>query len=320
MGRPSSTVVKVKDLIKNYAIDPEWQRNCNLWAGRTVETYVNDVIDGRPMPPILAMDSEDGKVVIDGKQRICNLINALEDEDITEEDAKAISEYKFFVNHYNEDFFAKKSNDDLDSGKVIDFFYKTNSMGTRLNAQEIRRAVHFNQPYIKFAKKEKKSDRFLNFLDQFQITDNDIKNIGQRFLDEEFILKVLGFYYTEDFVSSPYTAKVIDSLSDTTQKELSESFGLVLEVFNALYHDTDTPSQIRFISKYKGIMPIILGLLGQYETKDIRKNRHQIGEFINSFWFMRHDDLAERFGLNYNSGSGFYRAVVKLVVERLDNI
>jgi hypothetical protein len=274
------------------------------------------------MPPILALKSGSvGNVVIDGKQRICNLIKALESDSLTDEDRQKISNYEYSINHYDESYFYKDDEDTTDTDKIVDFFYKTNSMGTRLNAQEIRRALDFNKPYIKFVKKEKVSHRFNKFLNSFGLLEHHHEQISLRFLDEEFILKLLGFYYTEDYVRSPYTNMVIDTLvAHRSQKDLEESFGSVLDVFEALYSDSDTPKLIRFQAKYKGVMPIILGLLGQYDIDDIYKNRHKIGVFLNHFWFLRHDELAERFSINFNSGSGFYRAVVNLIIDKLDDL
>lgn len=315
-------ILKVKDIIKKYVIDPEWQRNCNIWSNRTIETYIKDILDGRPMPPILALQSKTaGNVVIDGKQRICTLMDALDNSDFTMDEKKQIRNYEYNVDHYSDNLFKKDSSDIIDTQKIVDFFYKTNSLGTRPNGQEIRRALHYNRPYIKYVKKEKTSARFKKFLDQFGLADHVVNQIGLRFMDEEFILKTLAFYYTQDFNKSPYTNKIIDQVvSKKSQKNLEESMQTVLEMFAALYDDSDLPKQINFLRKYKGVMPIILGLLSQYEVEDIHKHRHKIGEFLNHFWFMRHDEIAQRFDFTFNSGSGFYRAVVMLIVDKMDGL
>ncbi len=47
----------------------------------------------------------------------------------------------------------------------------------------------------------------------------------RRFMDEEFILRTLAYYYVDNFNKSPYTGKLIDEVvALKTRKELDQDF------------------------------------------------------------------------------------------------
>lgn len=316
-----SLIKKAKELIADYKIDPEWQRNADLWSKKNTNTYLKDLLAGKPMPPILTYHDPANKecIVLDGKQRITNIQKALKDASFTNKEKKTLENYPFIVNHYSPTYF--KSEGLFDSEKIVDFFYKTNALGSKPNSQEIRRALHYKKPYIKFVKKERDSKRFKNFLSQFDLNDKDLAKIRLRFLDEEFILKVLCYYFNHDLIKSPYTNLIIDNVvSKKTMKNLDECLGEIFEVFDAVYEGTDIPKRIPFVSKYKGVMPIILGVLAQYDTEEILENREPLITFLNDFWFLNHDGIAAKHNFTFNSGSGFYRAVINLIVDKMDVI
>lgn len=314
-------VTKVKDIIKKYRVDPDWQRNCNVWSLKTAKIYIDDVINQKPMPPILAFKNKTTRenIVIDGKQRICTLRDILAGDELTRGEKKAVENYEFTVNHYSEKYF--HTDKKLDPDKVVEFFTKTNTSGTPPNAQEIRRAVHHTHPYIKYVKQESVSKRFLAFLNKFEVSKTDYQKAHNRFLDEEFILKTLAYYFTENFIQSPYTNKIIDKIvAKKSKKNLEEAFESILDTFDALYLKDTTPKRVRFIGKYKGVMPIILGLLAQFDIKGIKENREEIKEFLKELWFLNHPAIATKNKLAHNSGSGFYRAIVNLIVDKMDNL
>lgn len=313
--------LSVRKILSSCSVDPEWQRNANLWPSNVVHRYLEDVIGGKPIAPLLVYRDKKLKkrVVLDGKQRVSNLRDFLKSKGISKEDKKAVNDYEFAVVEYPQALFSDTDNN-IDLEKVVEFFHKTNSLGTKLTAQEIRRALHINKDYIRFVKQARDSALFQDFLYLFEITDTDSQRMRLRFWDEEFILKTLGYYYLENFNQASYSAKVIDELVvGKTYKELNAAFSRVFETMIAFYDD-DSLGEVKFTSKYKGIMPMLIGVVAQYEPSDLQKNAKAIKAFIEDFWMLSHQEIAQKNALTFNSGSGFYRAICSILLNRMDSL
>jgi len=311
-----------KKVMSSCSIEPEWQRNSNLWPTRVVNQYLDDILDGNPMAPILVFKDKElkKKVVIDGKQRISNLLTYLKHPDATPEEKATIKEYEFAVVEYPYAYFEKESTGKLDIQKVVDFFHKTNSLSMKLNAQETRRALDIKKPYVRFVKDARNSGTFNKFLDLFAISEDDIDRMQLRFLDEEFILKTMGYHYIEDFNRSPYTAKLIESsVAPKSRKVLKADFEKVFGSFLELYANGGL-GEVRFVTKYKGVMPLIIGIITQYDRKDLKRYRKEIVSFLDDFWVLSSQEIALKHRMNFNSGSGFYRAICDLILAKMDEL
>ena len=77
-----------KKVMSSCSIEPEWQRNSNLWPTRVVNQYLDDILDGNPMAPILVFKDKElkKKVVIDGTVYF--------DRDLTMSDLEKIKQRK----------------------------------------------------------------------------------------------------------------------------------------------------------------------------------------------------------------------------------
>jgi len=317
--------LSVKKILSSCSLDPEWQRNSNLWPTPVVNQYLDDVIDGNPMAPILVFKDKKLKkrVVIDGKQRISNLMAYLKHPDTPAEEKDRIQKYEFAVVEYQNSYFEKdnaKKGDLLDIQKVVDFFHKTNSAGVQLNAQEVRRAVNLNKPYIKFVKKVRFTETFEDFLSLFSVNETEIDRMQLRFLDEEFILKTMAYHYIDNFSLSPYAGKLIEtSVAIQKRQVLEEDFEHIFRSFINLYSNEEL-KDVRFAAKYKGIMPLIVGVITQYDKKELKNHKKAIVAFLEDFWSLTSLEIAQKHCLTFNSGSGFYRAISNLIINRMDDI
>jgi len=261
-------------------------------------------------------------VVIDGKQRISTLQDFLNQEDLDASDRRAVQNYKFSVVEYSKNQFKSSAEDDVDVNRVVDFFYKTNSLGAKPNAQEIRRAKDIKKPYVRFAKKAANTDLFRSFLDLVGVSDRDYDKMRLRFFDEEFILKTMAYFYTENLDRSLYAGKIIeDTVSLKSKKELEADFKDIFGTFLKLYEGFQISSEFHFGNKYKGLMPLVLGIISQYSHEDIENNQKAIRKFLEDFWVLSTKDIAKKYSLTFTSGSsGFYRAVSNVIMHRMDTL
>ena len=225
--------------LKKYRLDPPYQRDMNVWNMEQKSFLIDTIFKNFPIPPIFLeqkINPETGITnydVIDGKQRLSTIIGFINNEiplpkefgnDIygnkrlnglffneIKKIAKEDEEIKTFV----ADFWAYSisieyiENPDV---KIVDnIFDRLNREGSRLNAQELRKAQYYDtllyNDIIYY-----RNDKFIKELTA-KLHKNRLEDVG--FITELFLMTIK------------------DSIYDGNENEIDKVFAEVVETYDA---------------------------------------------------------------------------------------
>lgn len=224
-------------------LNPDYQRSDGIWSTKDKSLFIESIILNIPIPSIyLSEDSKGTLIVIDGQQRLSTLFDYMNDRfklqglSILKELNKLkfskltgeLAKYKSKIE--DRSLHIAKLRYGTDETFIIETFERVNSKGAKLNAQEIRNAIHRG-----------KSTELLNYLSdyysgQYQIIDK------KRMKDKYLILRyfAMKYYYINmqrnikiDYKNiSAYLSsimKYINKLDDCEIEDLKKDFILVYD-------------------------------------------------------------------------------------------
>ncbi len=233
-------------------LDESFQRNGGIWSKKDKSLLIESVILNIPIPSIyLSEDKEGTLIVIDGRQRLSTLFDYMDDKFrlsglsiMSELNGKKFSQLIGDLSKYrskieDRSLHVAKIRYGTDETFIIETFERVNTKGARLNAQEIRNALH-----------QGKSTELLNSISD--LYDDDDKIIDKsRMKDKYLILRYISMklYYEElqnnkkvEFKSiTNYLASVMQYLnksSDDVIKSIKNdfiySYNRAVEIFGKL--------------------------------------------------------------------------------------
>ncbi len=202
--------------LKKYKLDPPYQRDMNVWSIEQKSFLLDTIFKNFPIPPIFLeqkIDSDTGITnydVIDGKQRLSTIIGFINNEvPLPKEFGNDIYGNKDLNGlYFNEIKQKAKLNDDIKTlledfwaysisveyienpdVKIVDnIFDRLNREGSRLNAQELRKAQYYDSllynDIVGF-----RNDRFIMKMTS-KLNKNRLEDIG--FLTELFIMTIMN--------------------------------------------------------------------------------------------------------------------------------
>ena len=198
----SNSIVLLPSLVKRLEygeiINPDFQRNANLWTNKQMSRLIESILLKLPLPVFYFDVSNPEKwIIVDGLQRL-STIN------------KFFVEKKLVLNHleFLTDLNGKKYNDlDRHFLRIIDdtefityqieaqtpkkvrysIFNRINTGGLSLNAQEIRQALNQEGKGVSFLKEVCEDENFKNIA----------KVSAKRMLDRELVLRFIAFKLTD---------------------------------------------------------------------------------------------------------------------------
>lgn len=236
--------------LKKYKMDPPYQRDMNVWNKGQKSFLIDTILKNFPIPPIFLeqkIDADTGITnydVIDGKQRLTTIIGFINNEiplpkefgnDIygnkklnglyfneIKELAKEDEEVKTVI----ADFWAYSISieyiENPDEKIVDNIFDRLNREGSRLNAQELRKAQYYDSrlynDIISY-----RNDEYMKFLTS-RLNKNRLDDVG--FLTELFlmIIKNTVFDGNEDSIDNAFS-----DIVDEYDENLSEKTRLIFE-------------------------------------------------------------------------------------------
>lgn len=200
--------------LKKYTFDPPYQRDMNVWDDSQKSFLLDTIFKNFPIPPIFLeqkIDADTGITnydVIDGKQRLTAIIGFIDNKislpkefgnDIYGDDrlnglnfeqikklAKEDDDIKALVSEFWAYSLSIEYIENPDSKIVDSIFDRLNREGSRLNAQELRKAQYYDtllyNDIIGF-----RNDKYIQFLTK-RLNKNRMEDVG--FITELYIMTI----------------------------------------------------------------------------------------------------------------------------------
>lgn len=234
--------IKTGCMNEGLILDPAYQRGADIWTKASKSLFIESILLNIPIPSIyLSEDINGNLVVIDGRQRLTTLFDYIDgkfkltDLSLLEE----LNGKKFTdLSHQYSKYKAKLEDRSLHIAKlrygtdetyIIETFSRVNTKGARLNAQEIRNALH-----------QGKSTRLLNEISEHYSAGNEIIDT-KRMKDKYLILRYFA-------MKKIYNTLVSGKLS--AFESITQYLGYIMEDMNRMPDDVISEMKIDFISSY----------------------------------------------------------------------
>ncbi|MEO2126847.1 MAG: DUF262 domain-containing protein [Christiangramia sp.] len=234
-----------KGIIK---LDPDFQREGNVWSPKQKSELIESIIIGIPLPILYVKENKSGEwFIIDGRQRLSTIFDFMDNKfqlsNLTI--LKNMNGFKF-SNRIDSDNNSKNlvlSN--IERGKIedvnltlhiikeptpekltYDLFDRVNRGGTRLNNQEMRNAIY-----------QGSSTSFLKVLSKLKSFKRATSNISSnRMKDRYLILRFVAFYLWKKKISIDFESKEDSKLIDY-KSDLEDFLAKSMVFLNTLRFD-----------------------------------------------------------------------------------
>ncbi len=265
MAEPDNIYLSVSDLKRKYdravngnlenalILSPYYQRYDGIWSLKDKSLFIESIILNIPIPSIyLSEDSKGNLIVIDGRQRLSTLFEFMDGKKGFKLQGLSIlrelNGYKFSKLLGDKEKFRSKIEDrslhiaklryGTDETFIIETFERVNTKGAKLNAQEIRNAIHHG-----------KSTDLLNDISDYYCGENRIID-KKRMKDKYIVLRyfAMQFFYNSicenknvDFKSiSDYLSKImikINSFNNEDIEELRKNFIIIYDRAKSIFKE-----------------------------------------------------------------------------------
>lgn len=273
---------------KELELSPDYQRNF-VWKSRQKSKLIESILIRIPLPTFyLDTRNEDQWVVIDGLQRLTTIFTYMDD------DFKLINlQYLKHLNGKKWSKLDRKYQRKIEKFSLLcnlvrpntpskiasNIFQRINTLGTKLEVQEIRNAMH-RGPSTTLLGDLAESKEFISI-----ITKKKIKTLSRRMEDHAIILRYLAFKITDytkykkndmnEFLED--TMEAINTMSDLEIKSLKNTFIDCMIKAKVLF---DENHFLKPSKKEKNTNPISKSLfesicytLDKYRLDEIEKNQ-----------------------------------------------
>lgn len=251
---PDNVYLSVSDLKRKYdrskgdnpenslILSPAYQRYDGIWSTKNKSLFIESLILNIPIPSIYL--SEDGKgnfIVIDGRQRLSTIFDFMEDKFRLSglSILKELNGFNFSMLVDGKRNYKSKIEDrslhiaklryGTDETFIIETFERVNTKGIKLNAQEIRNAIHQGQ-----------STKLLNSISNFYSGKNQIID-KKRMKDKYIILRYFAMQHFYDCLSNK---------NEIIFKSISDYLSRTMIRINALSDDEIEKKKSNFIDIY----------------------------------------------------------------------
>lgn len=249
LKRKSDRFIKNKEKNNALYLDAPFQRGANIWNSIKKSLLIESVLLDIPIPSIyLAEDINGNFIVVDGRQRLSAFFDFIDNKFklkglklLNKLNGKNFSQLKG-----NEEKYRAKIEDkslhiakicfDSDETFIIETFSRVNTTGVRLNAQEIRNALHQGQ-----------STRLLNEISEN--FDKDEKIVSKTRMKDKYL--VLRFFAMDKF----YRDMIVGN--DIKFYSISEYLAAVMEEINKYSDEKISEFKENFIKIFKRAINIL---------------------------------------------------------------
>lgn len=235
--------------LKKYRLDPPYQRDMNVWSMEQKSFLIDTIFKNFPIPPIFLeqkINSETGITnydVIDGKQRLSTIIGFINNKvPLPKEFGNDVYGNKCLNGLFFNDIKKKaKENEDIESlvsdfwayslsieyienpnEKIVDnIFDRLNREGSRLNAQELRKAQYYDTLLYNDILKYR-NDKFIQKLTA-KLNKNRLEDVG--FLTEIFLMTIKNNIYdgNENDIDKAFS-EIVESYDERQSQIVNDKF------------------------------------------------------------------------------------------------
>ncbi|AFZ54955.1 DUF262 domain-containing protein [Cyanobacterium aponinum] len=201
-------------------LDPEFQRNPNIWTQEQKSKFIESIILNFPLPYWYVKQTQDGKyIIVDGLQRTSAIRDFIDNNfKLTGLKTLSVLNDNYFDNlkQLKGDYETRIEDKKISlyvipysaSSKVVyDIFERVNTGGTQLNRQEIRNCI-FAGKATKLLKKLSEQEYFKQAI--------DYGFSPKRMKDRELILRYLAFKIFDD--NEDYQGDMSDFIEEAMKK------------------------------------------------------------------------------------------------------
>ena len=224
----NTTIGALVDMLKNDLIDlnPEFQRNGNLWNDDRKSQLIESILLGLPLPSFYFYIDERQKkwVVIDGLQRLCSLKSFMVDGSLCLQGLEFLDKKKYSKKYDEFEYFDQlamkmhpvtlnvlSGNTSADARYII--FQRVNSKGTQLTPTEMRNAL-YQGPATILIKQMAENELFK------QLVSSQIGTTSTtRMKDREYVSRFLLFYMNDYHSYDGHLDMAINQTLDYINKE-----------------------------------------------------------------------------------------------------
>lgn len=304
-------------------LDVSFQRAGGIWSSKNKSLFIESVILGIPIPSIyLSEDKEGTLVVIDGRQRLSTLFDFIDDKFklyglsiMKELNNKKFSDFiggleKYKTRIEDRSLHIAKLRYGTDETFIIETFERVNTKGARLNAQEIRNALH-----------QGKSTQLLNEISDMYIGNNEIID-KKRMKDKYLILRyfAMRIYYNKLRDAKSVTFKSITDYLANVMNEINGLDDVIInnykkefcQTYNRVISILDKENAFR-IGKGKPINMIVFEMQLLLTSLLFEKDDADIKKAFEKLFVFGTDDIETDFDKNMK----YHRDSKENIEERL---
>jgi len=273
IGKDNLSAFQLYRKFKNGIIklDPEFQREGNVWSPKQKSELIESILIGIPLPILYIKENKNGEwFIIDGRQRLSTIFDFIDNEfELSKLTIlKDLNSYKFSSNSESKELILSTT----ERGKIedvnltlhiikeptpdkltYDLFDRVNRGGTRLNNQEMRNAIY-----------QGSATSFLKVLSKLASFKKATSNLSStRMKDRYLVLRFVSFYLWKKNISIDidssdkskieYKSDLEDFLAKSMVFLNSMKFSIVEEDFDDLVYDKNLQ---QFITKKNKLIVI----------------------------------------------------------------
>ena len=341
-----STSVTISVFYENYQLgkynmNPEYQRDDNVWEAPQKSFLIDTILKNFPMPPIFLeqrIEQTTGKTtydVIDGKQRLSTIVSFIEGN-VSLPDTFGTDEYGYDkINGKNFSEIQKMAKDDetisdfvadfwsytisveyieRPDTKVVDnIFDRLNREGTRLNAAELRKAKYYDSVLYATIFGFRDDPLFVNILSR--LNKNRLQDLS--FITEIAILLIKKQIIDgiENSIDEVFDA-IVDDFNEESAKELTEKMTAIEEIVASFDLDYEKYS-ISGVSHLYAVFYLAYHMLENNIAFDI-KLKNKLNSFFADLRGERNLENTQIYHKSMQSASKFKTSRKKRIKALLD--
>lgn len=290
---------KFKREPKELELSPDYQRNF-VWTSKQKSRLIESILIKIPLP-IFYIDArdEDKMVVVDGLQRLTSIFLFLDNkfkltnlEFLKELNGKKFTKLERKYQRRIEDFslLCNLVRPNTPADIALNIFTRINTLGTKLEVQEIRNAMYRGKSTDLLVKLSK-TDEFVDI-----ISEKKIKGYSKRAKDHAVILRYLAFQVTHylDYSKNNMniflenTMKKINNMDLENIKILEENFRECMIKGKIIFDKNGFTKPSKQADRVNPISATLLESIGftlnKYTINDIESNKHELKKSLDKLY------------------------------------
>lgn len=304
-----------------------FQRDGNIWNNKKKSLLIESVLLDIPIPSIYLSEDENGSfIVIDGRQRLSTFFDFMDDKFkliglklLSKLNGKKFSQLKDKEEKYkakieDKSLHIAKIRYGSDEPFIIETFARVNTTGVRLNAQEIRNALHQGQSTILLNNISKKFDKAQKIVRKKRMKDKYL--ILRYFAMDKFYKAIVDGKNVEFNFITNYLADVMEEINNYDDNKIQKCEEEFIKIYNKAINifGEETAFRLEPESPLNMILFEITLLLVKYQyDKTDNKIKKSLNLFMNNY-----NDIKENEETPFLKNIRYHRDSKANIEERLN--